>query len=167
MNRLFVAVLVLLLALYPTAALAGIVFLPVGGVVYTGQGTTTVERLPSNQLLVSTTGLQGTGAIDCDGDQDCIDAGLDGVTLSLDQDMQFLIDNETLSVAGDSEGSIQGLTPDADVGFSANIAGVVTCIAAAPNPCYALHIDVQISGDLFIRLNQKNNYTRTREWRGG
>ena len=68
----------------------------VDDLVYFGLGETSFKPTQNGGRLV-TTGLQGVGTLNCNGDLDCVDAGLDGRQLFLLQDLQILID---VTIAG-------------------------------------------------------------------
>ena len=148
---LLVAVLLMLLAL-PSPALAqpNRVRAEIDNLSYTDLGSSTVSTLESGKVLVSTTGLMGSGTLACNGSQACEDAGLAGETLKINQDLQILIDvtGAGIKVRGRTRGFIVPGESE-NLTFKGSVKGQATCIGTEPSPCQQLDIEMGVRARLF------------------
>lgn len=157
MKILLSFLLVLGMFCVPSTAVARIGVIEILEIVYTDLGNTTGGRLASGRFLVTTTGMSGEGMINCNGQQDCLNAGLDGRSLDILQDLRIILDATEAGVRGRAEGRIIAVELDAGrkLQFKGKITGQVACVGRPRQPCNTLEVDLLLRARI-IDADQKS-----------
>lgn len=136
--------------LLPSTVLARLGAIPIIQIVYTDLEDTTGGRLSSGKLLVETVRMSGGGIVDCGGDQDCLDTGLDGNAIDIRQNLRIVIDVNEAGVQGRATGRIIAVELDAGnkLRFKGNIVGEVACVGSPQRPCNTLELDMLLRARL-------------------
>ena len=105
-RRSLLALLSLALLPLPSVGMAGIIFVPVNGWVVVDPGESRIMHVPTGIYRLTTNGLVSSATIDCTGDTQCQDAGLDRETMEVDEDFRLVIDRAEGTVTGVFRGII-------------------------------------------------------------
>lgn len=103
--------------------------------------------------MVTTVGLMGTGTFRCGGNETCVASGLDGAGMTVDQDLQIVIDvihagifiDHTSAgiVSGRTRGGLSSSALSTGVGFKGKVKGRATCAGSSANPCQTVAVELQ------------------------
>ena len=158
MKRLSGIVLLAVLLLLPEGIYAerpGIISFNVDELEYTNLGDTVVQKSRKGAIRILTVGLEGEGEINCNDNVNCIDAGLEGETLNIQQVLQVKID---LLSRGGEELRVRGRTVfsfkinQMDRNFKGRIFGTASGDANLDGIVVAMNISAKTKGGGKVEL---------------
>ncbi|GAX59560.1 hypothetical protein SCALIN_C04_0048 [Candidatus Scalindua japonica] len=118
-----------------------------------------LDFIPGKGRVIRTgSGLQvtfekqvGTATLHCSGNTDCETNGIDGARLTIQQDMQIVIDVIGAGIIGDSRGKILVKMSDGStrwLKFKASVKGQILCLDDSPTACTIMTIVMNQTIDL-------------------
>ncbi len=147
-KRLLVTLVSTIVLAVPMAAIAGIVLVPFTEFMPTNLGENKIKSNGGGEFVLTSLGMSGSFFVVCNGSPGCVEAGLDGSKLDLNQDLRIVIDFTSAGITGVTRGTLDlpmaGITLPDSVKFKGTVKGNLECEANAERACAVATLNLRI-----------------------